>query len=138
MYPFPPSETSDRIVSQNNPSYNVIEEDQDKAEDEINYLELDHQQPIPVTLLLSRTIDPASIRESNNNQEDLAEHYQGPYAEIDITSTQALNNLRSSNNDLHAASVQAQGTSKGQVLKHDSTLDSIHSVTTAVTAGAKV
>ena len=116
-----------------NPSYSAIANDEDLEEDaedqrpEINYLELDHQDQVPV-IGRSSGFGLSSIlpRESNNNQEDIAEHYQGSYAEIDITSTQALTDLRSSNNDLHAAS-NSMINAQSSLLKHDSTLDSIHS-----------
>ena len=116
-----------------NPSYSAIANDEDLEEDaedqrpEINYLELDHQdQPRMVDRRPPGSFFFNNLPESNNNQEDIAEHYQGSYAEIDITSTQALTDLRSSNNDLHAAS-NSMINAQSSLLKHDSTLDSIHS-----------
>lgn len=136
--PIPISSSTEIATAFQNPSYSAIANDKANDEDleedaedrpEINYLELDHQDQVPV-IGRSSGFGLISIlpRESNNNQEDIAEHYQGSYAEIDITSTQALTDLRSSNNDLHAASSNPSPMINAQsLLKHDSTLDSIHS-----------
>ena len=136
--PIPISSSTEIATAFQNPSYSAIANDKANDEDleedaedrpEINYLELDHQDQVPV-IGRSSGFGLSSIlpRESNNNQEDIAEHYQGSYAEIDITSTQALTDLRSSNNDLHAASSNPSPMINAQsLLKHDSTLDSIHS-----------
>ena len=134
--PIPISSSTEIATAFQNPSYSAIANDKANDEDleedaedrpEINYLELDHQDQVPV-IGRSSGFGLSSIlpRESNNNQEDIAEHYQGSYAEIDITSTQALTDLRSSNNDLHAAS-NSMINAQSSLLKHDSTLDSIHS-----------
>ena len=77
---------------------------------EINYLELDHTEE-PRESRESR--ESRETREPNNNEEG----GEQSYAEIDITSTQALTDLRA-NEDSHT----------GQ-MRHDTTLDSIHSST---------
>ena len=88
----------------------TMDPEEDLDHPEINYLELDH------------TDEPREPRErprETNNNEESGEQ---SYAEIDITSTQALTDLRA-NEDSHQP---GPGPGHGQ-MRHDTTLDSIHS-----------